>query len=79
MSSTLLDSETKDQTHPWLRQTSVALVPGPRTPLLDEFCAELGREFQRLGHEFSDTPNEHSDAVFTTARFGETVTWRVSD
>lgn len=76
MSSTLVDFEAQDQIHPWLRQTSVALVPGFRTPLLDEFCAELGREFRRLGHEFGDTPDGASDAIFTTARFGQPVTWR---
>lgn len=76
MSSTLLDYETQDQIHPWLRQTSVALVPGPRTPLLDEFCSELSREFRRLGHDVGDEPNAATDAIFTTARFGQPVTWR---
>jgi hypothetical protein len=76
MSSTLLDFETQDQLHPWLRQTSVALIPGNRTPLLDEFCTELGREFRRLGHNVSDEPNGATDAIFATARFGQPVTWR---
>ncbi|MCH8110449.1 MAG: hypothetical protein IH905_00605 [Proteobacteria bacterium] len=76
MSSTLLDFETPDQIHSWLRQTSVALVPGPRTPLLDEFCGELSREFRRHGHDVSDEPSGATDAIFTTARFGEPVTWR---
>lgn len=76
MSSTLLDYETRDQIHPWLRQTSVALIPGHRSPLLDEFCSELAREFRRLGHSVNDKPDLATDAIFTTARFGQPVTWR---
>lgn len=76
MSSTLLDYETPDQIHPWLRQASVAMVPGSGSPLLDEFCNELDREFRRLGHEVSKEPYSATDAIFTTARFGEPVTWR---
>ena len=76
MSSTLVDYEGTDQQHPWLRATSVALVPGVRSTLLDTFCSELDREFRRLGHEVSEEPHARSDAVFTTACYGEPVAWR---
>ncbi len=76
MSSTLLDYEGTDELHPWLRAASVAFVPGVRTPLLDTFCNEMDREFRRLGHEVSDEPHGRTDAIFTTARYGQPVDWR---
>ncbi len=62
--------------HAWLRTVRVAFVPGPLTPLLDGVIAGLRAAFQRLGHTVQEVPDATTDAVFTTAPFGEPVHWR---
>lgn len=62
--------------HPWLRPIRVAFAPGPITPLLQEFHQDLQRAFRRLGHQLQEIPDDYTDVLLTTARFGEPVSWR---
>jgi hypothetical protein len=63
-------------THPWLRQICVAFVPGRGTGLLDGVVDDLLSSFRHLGHKVQTTPDQRTDVVFTTARFGEVISWR---
>ena len=76
VNSTLHNAVTTTLTHPWLRKIHVALVPGPMTPLLEEVTEALERQFRRLGHEVQTSPGHRTDAILTSARFGEPVGWR---
>ena len=62
--------------HPWLRRINVAFVPGPATPLSGKVAEELLRYFRLAGHRTLATPNDLTDIILTTARFGEPVGWR---
>lgn len=62
--------------HPWLRELDVTFVPGPDSPLLNEVAGGLLRYFDRLGHKVRDVPDERTDIILTTARFGEPLGWR---
>lgn len=62
--------------HPWLRKINVAFVPGPTTPLLGEVVEGLKRHFRLGGHQTQTTPDDGTDVILTTARFGEPVGWR---
>jgi len=72
------ESITVKPTHPWLREIHVAFMPGPLTPLLEEIMEGLERHFRRLGHQVQTAPNDHTDVILTTARFGEPLHWRES-
>lgn len=69
-------SLSSNPTHAWLRKISVAFTPGPMTPLLENFRQGLLERFAALGHQVSDPPAEDIDVLFTTAAFGESVSWR---
>ncbi len=58
------------------RPLSVAFVPGPTPPRLRSFCERLLQDFRRLGHRTFAAPDATTDAILTTARFGEVVDWR---
>jgi hypothetical protein len=62
-------------THDWLRPIRVAYVPGPTTPLIDEFASNLMAQFAANGHNVLDPPKENLDVLITTANFGEPVDW----
>ena len=76
MSAVVQHEASQRQAHAWLRRIQVALVPGPQTPLLERFTGDLLQHFERLGHEVQPQPDDHTDLVLTTARFGEPVGWR---
>jgi hypothetical protein len=63
-------------THAWMREIHVAYVPGPRDGFLDELAPQLLFAFTRLGHDVKETPDDETDVVLTTARFGEPLDWR---
>lgn len=63
-------------THPWLREIRVAFVPGPMTPLMAEVADELLRSLRLLGYQVCTLPDDRTDVILTTARFGESVAWR---
>jgi hypothetical protein len=54
----------------------VAFLPGPTTPLLEEVVEELLGHFSKLGHDTQTAPDDHTDLIITTARFGEPLDWR---
>lgn len=51
-------------------------LPSATTPLLETFTARLLAELQSRGHICGSSPDNSTDAVFSTARFGEVVGWR---
>jgi hypothetical protein len=59
-----------------MREICVAYMPGPRTELLSELVPDLLAAFTRLGHEVKEIPDEDTDILLTTARFGEPLEWR---
>ncbi|NLF00595.1 MAG: hypothetical protein GX601_06410 [Anaerolineales bacterium] len=63
-------------THNWLRRVSVAFVPGPRTPLLEQIGERLLGHFRKLGHRTQPAPDDSTDVILTTARFDEPLGWR---
>ena len=66
------------EAHPWLKQISLAFVPGPTTPLLDQFVGQFLDTFRRHGHTLLPEPQEGVDVLLTTATFGEPLNWRKS-
>jgi hypothetical protein len=76
MSTTLKESTKAKPTHPWLRRIYVAFVPGPTTPLLEEVTSGLLHHFHLQGHQVQTTPDDRTDVVLTTVRFGEPLEWR---
>lgn len=62
--------------HSWLRQICVAYVPGPGTALLEEVTDDLLHSFRQFGHQVQATPDHRTDVILTTARFGESISWR---
>lgn len=62
--------------HSWLRHICVAAVPGAATPLAEGLIQELLRFFQLLGHTVQSAPDDRTDVILTSARFGEPVPWR---
>lgn len=62
--------------HSWLRRIWVAAVPGAATPLAESLMCELLHCFQRLGHTVQTNPDDQTDVILTSARFGEPVPWR---
>jgi hypothetical protein len=62
--------------HDWLRDLDVSFVPGPALPPLDQMVDGLLQVFHYLGHRVQAKPNDHTDVILTTARFGEPLDWR---
>ncbi|MBI3943238.1 MAG: hypothetical protein HY326_09520 [Chloroflexi bacterium] len=62
--------------HSWLHPVSVAWVPGPSIPILEETKAGMMRQFQAWGHQVQEQPDPETDLILTTAVFGEPVSWR---
>lgn len=64
------------QVHDWLRQIRVAYVPGPTSELLERTARGILESLESLGHEVVQTPDNETDILFTTARFGQPLGWR---
>jgi hypothetical protein len=67
-----------DNIHPWLRTLDVAFVPSTSTPLLDEVLSGVCRAFELRGHSVQGRPTGKTDVIFTTAPFGQPISWRDS-
>ena len=65
-------------THSWLKQITIAHVPGPSTGLSDQVASALVRHFRQEGHSTPETPTPETDVILTTARLGEALGWRDS-
>src|SRR5512146_1141451 len=76
MSMSVVSATSARPRHPWLRQISLTHVPGPSDPVLDGVTQKLLACFRRLGHEVQAQPDEGTDVIVTTARFGEPISWR---
>ena len=76
MSNTFAERSTDRPLHPWLRRVHAALVRGPTTPLLEEVANGLLGHLRLLGHNTQATPDDSTDVILTTARFGEPLPWR---
>lgn len=75
LSVSLKQAEAARAIHPWLRTSSIAFVPGSMTPLLERVSARLLESLRLLGHQVQATPDASTDAILTTARFGEVTNW----
>ena len=62
--------------HDWMRAIRVSYVPGPRDGVIDDLVPELLNAFERHDHDVAVVPDDDTDVVLTTARFGEPIEWR---
>ena len=62
--------------HPWLRKIGVSFIPGPGADELADVVTRLLAEFELHGHWVQPLPDDQTDVILTTARWGETVNWR---
>jgi hypothetical protein len=63
-------------THDWLKSIEVSFVPGPMSPMLEEFTQTLLGRFSELGHHVVEKPTEKTKVLFTTVPFGKSIPWR---
>lgn len=69
--------EKKVRVHPWLKQTNICFIPGPEiTPLSEEVIDNILDQFARSGHKVQDSPDDNTDIILTTSKFGEPLPWR---
>ena len=64
--------------HPWLRPVKVAFIPGPMDAALEQTIAGVLDYLRSTGHTVVSVPDDETDAIITTARFGEPIGWRHS-
>ncbi len=64
--------------HRWLRPVRVAFVPGPTDALLEQTINGVLDYLRLSGHTVVPIPDDDTDAIITTARFGQPVGWRES-
>lgn len=76
MTSIPKDFTLNESIHSWLHAINLCFVPGPMTPMLEEVMDGMRREFERLGHNIQETPDDSTDVVLTTAPFGVPLGWR---
>jgi hypothetical protein len=71
-----LSTTAAKPTHSWLRYVTATWVPGPSTPMLDQVASHLLDTFQKHGHRVQPGPNEETELILSTARYGEPLSWR---
>lgn len=62
--------------HDWLRKIRAAYAPGPTSQLLESASSGILAALQELGHEVVEVPDNRTDILLTTARFGQPIGWR---
>lgn len=63
-------------THEWLKHINVSFVPGPMSGALEELMGGLLQRFEQLGHRVEEVPTDDTNVLFTTAAYGESISWR---
>ena len=76
MQETKTQSIVTNPPHAWLRTIEVSFVPGPMSPMLEEFTQGLLSRFGDLGHTVVNKPTENTKVLFTTAPLGKSIPWR---
>lgn len=76
MDTIQLHKNTFHPTHEWLQKLAITYIPGPTTPLLERFAENLINQFQENGHLVQPEPDNETDVILTSARFGEPLGWR---
>jgi len=71
-----LSATAAKPTHSWLRPITATWVPGPSTPLLDQVASTLLDTLRKHGHHISPGPDDETDLILSTARYGEPLSWR---
>ncbi len=62
--------------HEWLHGIKVAFIPGPTTTVLEETIDNLLERLRFHGNQIQDKPDDTTDVLMTTTRFGEPLGWR---
>ena len=62
--------------HSWLKQLTIAYVPGPSAGLADHVASALVNYFHQEGHITESTPSPETSVILTTANAGEPLGWR---
>jgi len=60
-------------THAWVHPISIAYLPEARTPALDTTLASLSAQLSIDGCGITDLPNNETDLIITSARFGQPI------
>ena len=63
-------------THDWLKHINVSFVPGPMSGALENLMGGLLQRFEQLGHQVEEVPTDDTNVLFTTAAYGESISWR---
>ncbi|MCD6402145.1 MAG: hypothetical protein J7L73_09480 [Anaerolineales bacterium] len=63
-------------THPWLKQVHVSFVVEEVDNVLETVVHGLAKHFERFGNIVQQEPDEKTDMIITTTKFGEVVNWR---
>ena len=71
-----LSTTAAKSAHSWLRCITATWVPGPSTPVLDQVASTLLDALQKHGHRIQPGPDDETDLILSTARYGEPVPWR---
>lgn len=71
-----LNLQIEKTVHPWLQKINVSFVPGEMTSVLERLSAGMQEEFERLGHNVQEIPDNNTDVVITTAPYGRALGWR---
>ncbi len=66
----------KKEVHNWLQPIQLFYHPGTTTPLLELSAENLLTAFSEMGHTVQEQPDQHTDVLLTTARYGELLSWR---
>src|SRR3989304_2088265 len=62
--------------HDWWAPLRLAYVPGCEHPVLEEVLPAFLEHLRQTGHDVRPAPDEATNLMMTTARFGEPVPWR---
>lgn len=70
------DDRFGEPIHSWLRDSAIALVPGPGSPLALEVLEGFSSALQALGQQVQTRPDHNTTGIITTVEFGRPHPWR---